>query len=101
MNLTGLPNLLRKINRSRGAAVPVWLQVFVDALYVVDPEHAWMASLLETAYGVLHDLPWFHRFSALHELRGAVKLAKRANANREPSPGDHLKSWVSLWELHR
>lgn len=75
---------------SLSSLVPKWLSIVV-AFIPLPPQLAWIKPLLEGAYLIYQDVPWFHKPKAMYELRQATKVAVN---NLSPTA---MRVWHDRW----
>ena len=84
--------------KQAGTTVPVWLQIALDIFAILDPEFSWLVPVIEVAYVIWKDLPFFHKTGALIDLRKAVADAKMAKNTGSDNPTHYVSDWSDLWK---
>jgi hypothetical protein len=62
-------------------SIPWWLQAILGVTNVLAPQLAWLSPVIQAAYNIWLNIPWFHKAGALVELRKVVKDAQTKNSS--------------------
>lgn len=74
--------------------LPWWLKAALGVVSVFQPSLKWLYPVVQAAYEIWLNIPWFHKAGALVELRKVVKEAKKSETT-EP-----VDEFNSRWKTH-
>lgn len=84
-------------------SVPIWLQLLLGVFSLLAPQFAWIKVLIELAWELFSELPFFQKPKALRELRQAVKKTKVMKERNYVSDkvNEPILEWHSKWQPKR
>lgn len=78
----------------KDVSIPWWVRLAIGIISLTHPEFAWLGQALQIAYEAWVVIPWFHKPSALLELRKVTKESIEVNHTKP------IEQYTDRWRVH-